>query len=193
MDTLPKLCQSKKVCSRTFLDKVNQCALMGRVAVVKKALAENQLSWDFMGPYRLTFNEHGVATHVKHDSGEVATVPEDDAFTNTWKLFEPFSDEGAYVEAPKSKRAIKLKSYFDAGKGPLKVVPSLEDFAKGAHAELQKQLLELQSSLVPTEENNAVAQATRMHKKTMAQARASAMIAAKKKAKTDPGVALKRE
>lgn len=190
-ESLPSLCQSKRVCSKTFALRHEQAGLQYRIDRVAEALKGNAttLDWLAFGAFKVQF-QGGTAIKITHDSGEEATVPKGDSFTNAWKLYDSFLDEDCYIAAPKTKRNLKLSTYFDEGEGPCKKRPSLDEMARVAHAELEKQLKELQSSLVAAEGSNAVAEATRAHKRSMAQARANTMVAAQKKAKLDGGIAM---
>lgn len=190
-DALPPLCHSKKVCSRVFAMRFKEAKLQNRVAKVADLLksGSNVQSLD-LSPYEIMWGEDGLATKVKHDSGAEATMSKDDTFSQAWKLFEPSLGSSAYVAAPKSKRTVALCSYFDDGEGPKVALESISSLASTAHRQIEEDIERLKNSLVSDSSGAGIAHATKEHKRSLAQARAKAMVAARKKAKLDSGVSL---
>lgn len=187
--SVPALCQSKRVCSRVY-EYMLVNYYQHRLARLVDAIRDKKVNWAELGPYTVEFDDKTLmAITLQHDCDELKVqIPADDSFSSSWKLYMAHVDMEAYVQAPTTKRCVLLHSYFPANRGPHKVQKKLEAIAQEAHQAIEKEVKQLQGSLVS--ENAAVSEAVRAQKKATAKARAANMVAAKKKAKLDAGLTM---
>ena len=185
---VPDECQSKVVCQRTMNYRHDEWCLQRRIHVVYNIL-QGDASWHTHGPYKVTFCPiSDIALTIQYDDGTVVCVPSDDTFSKKWKLFDAFADDVAHVKHPTTKRVAKLASYFSDGDGPKWAGTELKDMAELVFGELQDEVEKLAQSLA-TDTCSVVTQVHKEIKRSAAQDRAKAMVAANKRRRSESGKA----
>ena len=181
-------CQSKRVFSLALMQYAEPCT--GRIAKVADSLKKHgDVLFDAdCCPYSITFDERGLATKIVYDNGDEAAVDAGETFSRKYKLYDCHLDHGAFVEAPKTKRQVFLKDFFDPGAGPHRIYSSFSECAAAAEAEVKAMYNRIASGII--EDQETVAQASEELKRTLARNRGLKMVEARKKARLDRGATM---